>query len=76
MSHVDDILCATKESWEDLLEGLDKVFRRLRQAGLKVNAKKSNFEAHKMECSGCNVTRAGTFSPWQKGTSHPGNQDA
>jgi hypothetical protein len=56
---IDDILHVTKGSWEDHLEGLEEVFRRLRQAGLKVNAKKSNFGAHEMECSGCNITRTG-----------------
>jgi hypothetical protein len=33
--------------------------RRLQQAGLKVNAKKSNFGAHEMECLGYNITRTG-----------------
>jgi hypothetical protein len=56
---IDDILHVTKGSWEDHLEGLEEVFRRLRQAGLKVNAKKSNFGAHEMECSGHNITRTG-----------------
>jgi hypothetical protein len=32
---------------------------RLQQAGLTVNANESNFGAHEMECSGCNVTHAG-----------------
>jgi hypothetical protein len=56
---IDDILHVTKGSWEDHLEGLEEVFRRLRQAGLKVNAKKSNFGAHEMEHSGCNIARTG-----------------
>jgi hypothetical protein len=47
---IDDILHVTKGSWEDHLEGLEEVFPRLQQAGLKVNAKKSNFGAHEMEC--------------------------
>jgi hypothetical protein len=57
--HIDDILHVTKESWEDHLEGLEEVFCRLRQAGLKVNAKKSNFGAHEMEHLGYNITRTG-----------------
>jgi hypothetical protein len=57
--YIDDILHVTKGSWEDHLEGLEEVFRRLRQAGLKVNAKKSNFGAHEMEHLGCNITRTG-----------------
>ena len=36
-----------------------KVFKRLQQAGLKVNAKKSNFGAHEMEYLGYNITRIG-----------------
>jgi hypothetical protein len=57
--HSDDILHVTKESWENHLEGLKEVVRCLQQAGLKVNAKKSNFGTHKMECLGCNIARAG-----------------
>jgi transposase InsO family protein len=57
--YIDDILHVTKGSWEDHLEGLEEVFSRLRQAGLKVNAKKSNFGAHEMEYLGYNITRTG-----------------
>jgi hypothetical protein len=56
---IDDILHVTKGSWEDQLEGLEEVFRRLQQAGLKVNAKKSNFGAHKMEHLGYDIARTG-----------------
>jgi hypothetical protein len=56
---IDDILHVTKGSWEDHLEGLEEVFRRLQQAGLKVNAKKSNFGAHEMECLGYDIARTG-----------------
>jgi hypothetical protein len=56
---IDDILHVTKGSWEDHLEGLEEVFRRLQQAGLKVNANKSNFGAHEMEYLGYNITRTG-----------------
>jgi hypothetical protein len=49
--HIDDILHVTEGSWEDHLEGLEEVFRRLQQAGLKVNAK--------MEYLGYNITRTG-----------------
>jgi hypothetical protein len=44
---------------KDHLTGLEEVFKRLQQAGLKVNAKKSNFGAHKMEYLGYNITRTG-----------------
>jgi hypothetical protein len=57
--YIDDILHVTKGTWEDHLEGLEEVFCRLQNTGLKVNAKKSNFGAHKMECLGYDVTRNG-----------------
>jgi hypothetical protein len=57
--YIDDILHITKGSWEDHLTGLEEVFSRLRQAGLKVNAKKSKFGAHEMEYLGYNITRTG-----------------
>jgi hypothetical protein len=57
--YIDDTLHVTKGLWEDHLEGLEEVFRRLQQAGLKVNAKKSNFGAHEMECLGYDITRTG-----------------
>jgi transposase InsO family protein len=57
--YIDDILHVTKGSWEEHLTGLEEVFRRLQQAGLKVNAKKSNFGAHEMEYLGYNITRTG-----------------
>jgi metal-dependent hydrolase (beta-lactamase superfamily II) len=44
---------------QDHLDGLEEVLRHLQKAGLKVSAKKSNFEAHKMECLGYDVTRTG-----------------
>jgi hypothetical protein len=57
--YIDDILHVTKGTWENHLDGLEEVFRRLQKAGLKANAKKSNFGAHKMECLGYDVTRTG-----------------
>jgi hypothetical protein len=56
---IDNILHATKGAWQNPLDGLEEVFRRLQKAGLKVNAKKSNFGAHKMECSGYDITQTG-----------------
>jgi hypothetical protein len=49
----------TKGTWQDHLEELEEVFRRLQEAGLKVHAKKSNFGAHEMEYLGYNTTRTG-----------------
>jgi hypothetical protein len=57
--YIDDILHVTKGAWEDHLEGLEEVYRPLQNAGLKVNAKKSNFGAHKMEHLGYNITQTG-----------------
>jgi hypothetical protein len=57
--YIDDILHVTKGTWEDHLTGLEEVFKRLQQAGLKVNAKKSNFGTHEMEYLGYNITRTG-----------------
>ena len=42
-AYIDDLLWITKGSFEDHLEKLGMVLDRLRQAGLKVNAKKSFF---------------------------------
>jgi hypothetical protein len=59
---VDDILHATKGSWEEHPVGLADVFCRLRQAaGLKVNTKKSSFGAHNHEYLGYKITRIGTM---------------
>jgi hypothetical protein len=50
-AYTDNILHVTKGAWEDHLKGLKEVFRRLQEAGLKVDAKKSNYGAQKIECS-------------------------
>jgi len=42
-AYIDDLLILTKSDWTDHLHKLEKVFIKLRQAGLKVNAKKSFF---------------------------------
>ena len=39
-AYIDDLLCITKGDWNDHLNKLTEVFKRLQQAGLKVNAKK------------------------------------
>ena len=58
-TYLDDLLCITKGSLEDHLEKLRLVLTRLQDAGLKVNAKKSNFCAHETEYLGCIQTRDG-----------------
>jgi hypothetical protein len=42
-AYLDDLLCISRKSLENHLEKLDKVLRRLCNAGLKVNAKKLTF---------------------------------
>ena len=37
-AYIDDLLCISRNSLEDHLEKLEEVLRRLRDAGLKVNA--------------------------------------
>jgi hypothetical protein len=42
-AYLDNLLCISRSSLEDYLKKLKEVLRRLRKAGLKVNAKKSTF---------------------------------
>jgi hypothetical protein len=49
----------SKNSFLDHLFKLDEVLRRVRQAGLKINAKKSFFAKSEVEHLGCWVTRKG-----------------
>jgi hypothetical protein len=50
--YLDDLLCISKLSLEDYLEKIDEVLRRLRDAGLKVNAAKLTFCALEIEYQG------------------------
>jgi hypothetical protein len=53
-------LCITRGTLEDhLVDKLEEVLKRLRDAGLKVNAAKSFFCAHEMEYLGYMLTRGG-----------------
>jgi len=45
-AYIDDLLCITRGSLEDHLDKLEEVLKRLRDAGLKVNAAKSFFCTH------------------------------
>ena len=40
-AYIDDLLCISRESFEDHLEKLEEVLKQLHDAGLKVNADKS-----------------------------------
>jgi hypothetical protein len=58
-TYIDDLLVITKSDWHDHLRHLDIVFKRLRDAGLKVNARKSFFGKEELEYLGYWITRAG-----------------
>jgi hypothetical protein len=64
-TYLDDILCLTKGSFEDHLDKLSMVFHKLRQAGLKVNAKKCAWAQDSFEYLGYQVSREG-ISPIPK----------
>ena len=57
--YIDDVLMVSKNSFLDHLFKLDEVLRRIRQAGLKINAKKSFFAKGELEYLGYWVTRKG-----------------
>ena len=64
-TYIDDLLCITKGSLDDHLNKLKRVFIRLRDAGLKVNARKSSFCATETEYLGYVLSRDG-IKPQQK----------
>ena len=47
--YIDDLLHVKKGSWTEHLSILEEMFNRLQKAGLKVNASKSCFGAHKFD---------------------------
>ena len=47
--YIDDLLHVTKGSWTEHLSILEEIFTRLQKAGIKVNASKSCFGAHKFD---------------------------
>ena len=51
------LLHVTKGSWTEHLSTLEEMFTRLQKVGLKVNASKSCFNAHKFDYLGYHVTR-------------------
>ncbi len=58
-AYIDDLLVITRGTLEDHLAKLREVLRRLREAGLKVNAIKSHFCTHNIEYLGYILTREG-----------------
>ena len=59
--YIDDLLNVTKGSWIEHLTVLKDIFTRLQKAGIKVNARKSCFGAHKFDYLGYHVTRDGVM---------------
>ena len=57
--YINKLLHVTKDSWTEHLTFLKEMFTRLQKAGLKVNARKSCFGAHKFDYLGYHVTRDG-----------------
>ena len=58
-AYIDDLLSITNGTFEDHLEKLELIFKRLVSAGLKVNADKSFFAKHELEYLGYWITRDG-----------------
>jgi len=58
-AYIDNLLVITRGTLEDHLEKLGEVLRRLREAGLKVNAAKSFYCTHEIEYLGYILTRGG-----------------
>ena len=59
--YIDDLLHVTKGSCTEHLSILEEMFTRLQEAGLKVNARKSCFGAHKFYYLGYHITREGVM---------------
>ena len=57
--YIGELLNVTKISWTEHLSILEEMFTRLHKAGLKVNACKYCFGAHKFDHLGYHVTRDG-----------------
>ncbi len=58
-AYIDNLLVITRGTLEDHLDKLREVLRRLRDAGLKINAVKSSFYTHEIEYLGYILTREG-----------------
>ncbi|KAL3784137.1 hypothetical protein HJC23_005795 [Cyclotella cryptica] len=64
-AYLDDLLCITKANLEDHLDKLKMVLTRLREAGLRINARKWSFCTFETEYLGYTLTRTG-MKPQQK----------
>ena len=59
--YIDNLLHVTQGSWTEHLTVLEEMFTRLHKSGLKVNARKSCFGAHKFDYLGHHVTCDGVM---------------
>ena len=59
--YIDELLHVKKGFWTEHFTVLEEMFTRLQKAGLKVNASKSCFGAHKFDYLGYHVTRNGAI---------------
>ena len=55
-AYIDDLLILSTSHWQDHLDKLDEVFKRLTRAGLKINAKESFFGRSALEYLGYWIT--------------------
>ena len=58
--YLDNLLVITKGSFDGHLSHLDRVLEKLEKTGLKINATKSCFAAHKLEYLDYWISRDGT----------------
>ena len=63
--YIDYLLYIAKGSWAEHLTVLEEMFTHLQKAGLKVNASRFCFGAHKFDYLGYHVTRDGVM-PYQR----------
>ena len=59
--YIDGLLQVTKGYWTENLSILEEMFTRLQKYGIKVNARRSCFGAHKFDYLGYHVTRGGVM---------------
>ena len=55
-AYIDDLIIISKDSFDDHIEKVDSVLKKLTEAGLKVNATKSFFAQHELEYLGYWIT--------------------
>jgi hypothetical protein len=65
-AYMDDLLVITRRTLDKHLQKMETVLTRLCDTGLKVNAAKSLFCAHEIECLGYILTREGIKSQSKK----------